>query len=248
MGVLNTTWDDAGENFFNTNWHGVLWGAECAWNASKTSIEDFNRRFGAVLIGEEGDHLGKAIEALSKTHRLRGYDGMRAGRFWKPGFKRTIEDSAVVRKEAEALLPVVDAAIDELRTAKADAKVNADIIDYFLFGAERMKLMATRELRLMEIEHLYKAASQKKARRKAAAGMLGDATGVARAIRDEHKAMKARYSELWQRENKPYALDVILRRFDAVIGTYDGLVEKLESAREALTNGKDLPPVSELFS
>lgn len=248
MGVLNTTWDDHGENFFNTNWHGVLWGAECAWNASATDISDFNRRFGAVLIGEEEDHLGKAIEALAKTHRRRGYEGMRTGRFWKVDFMKTAEEGSAVINGAVELLSVVDVAIHELRAAKADARINADIIDYFLFGAERIKLMATRELRLLEVEHLYKAASQKKARRNAAERLLADASGVARTIRDKHVELKARYAKLWQRENKPYALDVILKRFDAVIGVYDELIDKLVSATEALTKGKELPPASELFS
>ncbi len=225
MGVLNTTWDDAGENFFNTNWHGVLWGAECAWNASATDISDFNKRFGAVLIGEEGDHLGKAIEALSKTHRLRGYEGMRTGRFWKVAFERAANEAGAVRKEAEELLTLLHTAIDELRSAKADAKVNADIIDYFLFGAERMKLIATRELRLLEVVQGYKRASEEKGGRNETDRLLADATEIVRKIRDEHKAMKARYAKLWQQENKPYALDVILRRFDAVIGVYDRLIE-----------------------
>lgn len=65
LGMLNTAWDDDGETFNAPNWHGIAWGAECSWNASATAPEDFNRRIGAVLFGEKGDHFGKAIERLS---------------------------------------------------------------------------------------------------------------------------------------------------------------------------------------
>ena len=136
-----------------------------------------------------------------------------------------MSDPAAVKKQAEGLLGVINTAMKELLAAKADAKVNADIIDYFLFGAERMELIATRELRLLEVVQGYKRASEEKAGRNETERLLADATEIVRKIRDEHKAMKARYSELWQRENKPYALDVILRRFDAVIGVYDRLIE-----------------------
>ena len=68
LGMLNTDWDDDGETLNARNWHGDAWGAECAWNASTTTPEDFNRRIGAVLFGEKGDHFGQAIELLAKTH------------------------------------------------------------------------------------------------------------------------------------------------------------------------------------
>ena len=68
LGMLLTSWDDGAENLFNCNWHGVAWGAECAWNASTTSIDDFDRRIGGVLFGEPGDHFGQAIKLLGKTH------------------------------------------------------------------------------------------------------------------------------------------------------------------------------------
>ncbi|NOX55707.1 MAG: family 20 glycosylhydrolase, partial [Planctomycetes bacterium] len=62
LGMLNTSWDDDGENLNAPNWYGFAWGAECAWNASNTPVEEFNRRVGAVLFGEPGDHFGRAIE------------------------------------------------------------------------------------------------------------------------------------------------------------------------------------------
>lgn len=31
LGMMNTAWDDNGHNLFNSNGHGLLWGAECSW-------------------------------------------------------------------------------------------------------------------------------------------------------------------------------------------------------------------------
>ena len=84
--MLNTEWEDDGEALKGLNWHGYAWAAECAWNASTTKPEDFNRRVGAVLFGEKGDHFGQAIRLLAKTHPLPGMDGMNNSRFWQDDF------------------------------------------------------------------------------------------------------------------------------------------------------------------
>jgi len=245
-GVLNTTWDDDGENFFNYNWHGVFWGAECAWNASRTDVNAFNRRFGAVLLGEQEDHLGKAIEALSKIHRLPGYDGMRDGSFWQVNFKKLLARPAAARSQAKELLRILEPAMEELHAAQSDAKLNGDIIDYLLFGAERMKLMGTRTLDFLDSMEEYENLSTLATRGAEAKMLLADATAKIAAVRDAHGRLKARYSELWFRENKPYALDVVQKRFDGVIAVYGSLLEKLKSAADALSEGSKLPPPSEI--
>lgn len=246
IGVLNTTWDDDGENFFNYNWHGVFWGAECAWNASSTGTDDFNRRFGAVLIGEREDHLGRAIETLSGTHRLPGYGGMRSRSFWQINLTEMSRGRARSRAEAKELLGIVERAIEELRCAQADAKLNAEILDYLLFGGERMRLMATRTLDFLEAMEEYEYACDPAVKAEESKKLFAGAIAKIRGVREAHKQFKARYATLWLRENKPYALDLVEKRFDAVTATYDSVLGKLRSASEALIAGKGLPPRSEL--
>jgi hexosaminidase len=241
IGVLNTTWDDDGENFFDYNWHGVLWGAECAWNASKTDIGDFNRRFGAILLGEDGDNLGRAIEALSRAHRLRGYDGMRDRAFWQLDPGKTLANAETARSDAAELLRVIDPAIERLRAARADAKVNAGVVDYLIFGAERMKLMATRTLTLLDAAGDYSRACQAGVANAQASGLIAESIAKIREIRDSHSRMKEQYSELWLRESKPYALDIVQNRFDTIVAAYDSLLGKMKLAAEALSTGENLP-------
>ncbi len=244
LGVLNTTWDDDGENFFNYNWHGVFWGAECAWNASQTAIDGFNRRFGAVLLGEPGDHLGKAIEALSKTHRLPGFGGMTDRQFWAVNLKQAFDNAERSRSEAKALLEIIQVATDELHAARSDARINADILDYLIFGAERMKLTATRTLDSLDASNAYRRACESGTEDAEAKSLVADAIAKIQGIRDAHARLKVRYSELWRRENKLYALDVVESRFDAVIALYDTLLENLKSAAGQLDVGRRPPPPS----
>ena len=83
IGMLNTTWNDDGETLFGPDWYGLAFGAECAWNGSATSVEQFNRRIGAVLFGETSDHFGQAISLLGRTHTMPNYQSMMDSRFWQ---------------------------------------------------------------------------------------------------------------------------------------------------------------------
>ena len=134
MGMLNTDWLDDGEGLKAAKWHADAWAAECAWNASKTKPEDFQRRVGAVLFGEKGDHFGRTVELLAKTHRMAGTEGMQNQRFWQNDFSPD-RDPKAVRASAERLLAVVRPAIEHLQACRREAIVNQHVLDVFLFGA-----------------------------------------------------------------------------------------------------------------
>ena len=115
----------------------------CAWNASTTEPEDFNRRIGGVLFGEPGDHFGQAIELLAQTHSLPGMQGMQNRRFWEHDFQPN-RSPAAIEKSSARLLELVRPAIEHLQACRKTATVNADLLDAFLQGARRMELIGTR--------------------------------------------------------------------------------------------------------
>jgi len=240
LGMLNTTWDDDGENLFNYNWHGISWGAECAWNASATPVEDFNRRIGAVLFGEKGDHFGQAIELLGKAESLPGYGRMGDGRFWQGDFGDLPMDRKSAVDQANALLQVVEPALMHLRAAQKDAKTNADILDYFIFGAERMKSIADRQIGYLGAADAYQQA-QTAASGQNAEASVQKAIEILTGLRDRLVATKWQYRRLWFRENRPYALDWVMGRYDKYIAEYDKRLAKLQEALTAAREGRALP-------
>ena len=239
MGMLNTAWDDDGESLNAPNWHGYAWGAECSWNASKTPIADFNRRIGAVLFGEKGDRFGRAIERLAKTHRLPGMNAMGDGRFWQDDLGPMKSSAAIERAAAGKLLEVVRPAIEHLAACQKEATANADLLDFFLFGARRMELIGQRMLDRLEAVAAYNAAYEGAV--KDAAPLLEKAEAILARNRDAHEALGKQYAELWARENKPYALDRVMGRFKSVTARYDGLAKRLAAIRKDAEAGKPLP-------
>ena len=137
--MLNTEWRATARNF-SPVWHGYAWGAECAWNASTTEPKDFNRRIGAVLFGEKGDHFGQAIESLAWAHCLSiaateympcWMIGMSNARFWQKDFLSQ-PNYVYAHARVDPLLGVVRPGIAHLEACKKDATVNADMLDAFL--------------------------------------------------------------------------------------------------------------------
>jgi len=243
LGMLNTTWDDDGENLFHYNWHGIAWGAECAWSASATPIEDFNRRIGAVLFGEKGDHFGQAIELLGKAESLPGYGRMGDGRFWQGDFGDLPMDKKSALDQANALLQVVEPALMHLRAAQKDAKTNGDILDYFIFGADRMKLIADRQIGYLDAADDYEQAAANGGNAEAS---VQKAIKIVKSLRDRLVATKWQYRRLWFRENRPYALDWVMGRYDKYIGEYDKRIAKLQDALTAAREGRALPSAQDV--
>ena len=244
IGMLNTAWEDDGEALKGFDWHGYAWGAECAWNASATAPEDFNRRVGAVLFGESSDHFGCAIELLARTHRLAGMDGMNNGRFWQDDLKPRA-GAAAVKTSAERLLGIVRPAIEHLEACKNEAAVNAELLDAFLQGARRMELIGRRMLDSLEAARAYTQAGDA-ADPKEAQALVLKAEKLLIALRDDHAALGREFQRIWLSESKPYALDWTMTRYASAVARYDQLLKRLAEARRGLEAGRALPPPEQM--
>jgi hypothetical protein len=241
LGMINTDWEDDGEALKAVKWHADAWAAECAWNASTTSPEDFNRRIGAVLFGETGDHFGQAIQLLAQTHRLPPMKGMFNARFWENDFVPKASPVAI-QTSASNLLAIVRPALAHLEACQREAKCNQQVLEVFQYGARRMELIGQRMLDGLGAAQLYAKATS------GASGFekLGEVEALIRKNRDAHEQMGRQFAALWLSESKPYALDWTLKRYTNVVRDYDTLLGKLANARAAAGEGKALPEPSEL--
>lgn len=242
LGMLNTAWDDDGENLNAPSWHGLAWGAECAWNGGATSIEDFNRRIGAVLFGEKGNHFGQAIALLAKLPSTPGMGNMMNARFWNLDLDNGAPSAAERRAQADAILAIVKPAIEHLKATQEDATTNASLLDAFIVGAKRIELIADRIVQQQAAAGLYLEATQNAGKRTA---HLRQAKEIIQSLAHRHAALAQEWTILWNRENHPYALDRVLKRYADVGTTYTGMVERLETA-ERTPEGKPLPPLAEM--
>lgn len=239
IGMLNTSWEDDGEALNSINWHGYAWGAECAWNASVTDPGVFNRRVGAVLFGEPGDHFGQAIELLARTHRLPGMLGMNNKRFWEDDFPPRTKPAAA-RESAKRLLEIVRPAIEHLEACQQQATANAELLDAFLFGARRMEFIGQRMLDGLEVAERYAKACESPAEK--AVPMLAKVEEILRKQHERYRSFARQFQDLWLKESKPYALDWTMKRYDEAVKKYDAWAGQIAQLRRQAEAGKPLPP------
>ncbi|MGB2821975.1 MAG: family 20 glycosylhydrolase, partial [Phycisphaerae bacterium] len=243
MGMLNTAWEDDGESLNAPKWHGHAWAAECAWNAATTEPRDFNRRIGAVLFGEAGDHFGTAVELLSRAHGQAGMNRMYNRRFWQNDFTSK-GPPAELRRSAEGLLGIVRPAIEHLLACRKEAVANGELIDSFLLGARRMERIARRMLDAVETGEACARAGR--APRDEATKHIDRAESIIKASRDAHDALGKEFRRLWLAESKPYALDWTMNRYASLRQWHDGMLAKLADARKCIEAGKPPPTPQQL--
>ncbi|MFH1921949.1 MAG: hypothetical protein ABIP48_18945, partial [Planctomycetota bacterium] len=212
-------------------------------NASTTTPDEFNRRIGAVLFGEKGDHFGRAIELLSETHRMAGMQGMLNRRFWEEDFLPT-RSPGTIQKSADRLLGVVRPAIEHLEACRAEATVNRELLDSFLFGARRMELIGQRMLDGLEAARLYTRACESPSQE--ALPLLAEVEALVAKNRDAYESLGKRFEALWLAESKPYAVDWTLNRYTAAVEKYDGLARRLAEARQKAQADEPLPHPEDL--
>lgn len=236
LGMINTDWEDDGEALKAVKWHADAWAAECAWNASTTGADDFQRRVGAVLFGEKGDRFGRAIERLSQTHRLPPMKNMFNSRFWEGDFVPKVSPVAV-RTAATNLLALVRPAIADLEACRREALCNQHLLDVFLFGARRMELIGQRMLDGIAAVQAYARAVGPPANLES----LAEVEQLVRTNRDAYAHLGRQFVHLWLSESKPYALDWTTRRYAHAVGEFDQLLARLSAARAAGVAHQPLP-------
>ncbi|MHB8969412.1 MAG: glycoside hydrolase family 20 zincin-like fold domain-containing protein [Pirellulaceae bacterium] len=244
LGMLNTEWEDDGEALQGYKWHGYAWGAECAWNASTTTPEDFNRRIGGVLFGEPGDHFGQAIQLLAQTHSLPSMNGMMNSRFWEEDLLPT-RSAKKSLASAQQLLDVVRPAIEHLEACRRDATVNAELLDAFLFGARRMELIGQRTLDRLRAAEAYAQACETLERSPRMA-LLNEIQQLIEGNRSAHAALGSEFARIWLSESKPYALDWTLKRYRAIDQRYEELIARVVDARTLAERGEPLPAAEQI--
>jgi hexosaminidase len=216
MGMMNTAWDDDGENFFDYNWHGLLWGAECSWHPAKPlsgedgardregRLKEFNRSFDNVFYG-----TGGVSEALFQFDSLRHYpirDVMRDNAIWSSMldmYPDTAEREA--RKNNEALVQQAGMLLERLQNLKSRVQRNGPTLEFAAFAAKRALFTGKKNLARIALSGAMRSGKSED---------IASAKAILTALLDELYQLKSEYAELWNRENRGWWLDRIYDKYN----------------------------------
>lgn len=213
MGMLNTSWDDDGENLFNYNWYPLIWGAEVAWNpvipddmsrmdAVRTGrLAAFDKAFDPLFFGVNSDVFVRLLHRLSNLRRYAAAGGLTDGSFWRP----LIDDAQKRSADTRAFADEAAAIQAELAVLSDLAGKNSVAVRAAAFAADRAVFMADRQLLREDMGKTVPAAAQPMLRQRL------------RELARRAGELKEEYRRLWNLENRPWWLEKNLVKYDAMI-------------------------------
>lgn len=243
LGMLNTTWDDDGENLFGYNWYGAVFSSECAWAPETVEVGRFDRKFACQFYGPNTDDVVRATWLLADTNAIPAVamnpDGLfREDPFTGPsplmgrGFAGRMAKIGPMAAEALALL------------AKAAPGVarDRDNLDYLVFAGKRIAFTGRKFVACDEVAKAYRDAFDLQFRNKAeAAAMVSRGRDALNGLADEVPPLREEYKRLWLQENRPYYLDKITPRYDVIENCLRGKARQLGEALAKLEKGEPIP-------
>ncbi len=214
MGVINTTWDDSGENLFNANWYPLIWGAECSWRPAvpepgedatalrEARLARFDRAFGPLFHGTDGTDTAELLHALSELRQNPASGGMNDGAFWRT-MEQVYRRSGSV-SDALGLARKAGKIRDGLERLLRAQPMNADSLEVALHAARRAAFSGLRVL----VAHLLRADD---------ATRLDKAAEGIRQLLAEARALRDDYRRLWLVENRGWWLDRNLEKWERLV-------------------------------
>jgi len=251
-GVLNTTWDDDGEDLFEPNWYGVAFGAAAGWQPGTTDIPAFQSSFGAVFCGDTTGAIDEAERKLAQAHALLDSVGGGGGTdqlFWMdPWSPRGREAAAKIRPVLHDVRLLTEQATALILKARPGVHRNPETLDAIELGARRIGFLAQKFQLADEIVLLY-AQAQHADSPFTAADYLGDITqmnGRAQDVRDGYMVTRELYEAAWRRENRPYWIENVLARYDQSIQLWITRGDRVRDALHQWWDTKTLPKPEDL--
>lgn len=242
LGMLNTVWDDGGSALFVRDWYGVAYGADQSWHSN---AQPFDPRFSRGTLGDPQNSLPDAIHALNTLADLTPTDGMNENVLWTQlvpargaSLRLSLGDWDGVRLLADSARAVL---------AQAEPLVYAGDLDAFRFTADLYTWMADARQALVDAAEAYRSASlQQRTDRTEARERLVESLELVDRTRQTLAVLAGTYRTLWLRENRTYALDWTMDRFDTHLTAFADVEDRLLTALRDVDQGLALPLPTEV--
>ncbi len=252
-GMLNTHWNDHGEELFNLSWYGIVFGAAASWQPGAVDTGAFERAFDWAFYRNDTAAFAGIIRRLDGVNGLlqsKGLGEVENGLAWIDPFSRS--GSAQTRK----LLPLApeirrraEQAMVDLLAHGGRARLHAETLPFIRFAARRLDTLGLKLELSRDIAEFYRDAQAHASDRARVNRDLREITarsGVGRVqdILDATAELKSMLRALWPAENRPYYLDSLMVRYDAELQYWH---EKKRLFAEARSDSKsELPPPDSL--
>lgn len=243
-GMLNTVWDDGGFALFSKDWYGVAYAADQSWNS--THIDNtYDIRFNKALYGSPNDGITKAIHKINELSGLKSTEKMNADVIWEPFVPELGQQVLTNIQDWAKVLEIVEAAEVFLETA--DPIIYSADLEYIQHTIDLYKFLATSKPDIVKAAELYKQAYELQTKNhQQSRSLLVEVFGLVNKMYEELEELKMENQYLWIQENRVYALDRVISKYDIQIESLTELRELILETIYDFDKGISLPKSSEV--
>ncbi|MFO7891663.1 MAG: glycoside hydrolase family 20 zincin-like fold domain-containing protein [bacterium] len=220
LGMLNTSWDDDGENLFSYHWYPLIWGAECAWNpivpqhnesmerVRADRLQSFDLSFDPLFFCHNGYILNKLMRNLSELRALKAADGLNNSTFWKPIINKS-DELIPYAADADSLYESSAEIASKLNGLKKETARFTTVVESAWFAAQRIRYLAYKHLLAQQIDNFIHNQPESSLTPEKLKNNINT-------LYSQILNLKKEYSRLWKKENRPWWLDQNLKKYDSL--------------------------------
>lgn len=243
-GMMNTVWDDGGFALFSRDWYGVSYAADQSWNSAPED-ESYDTRFNHSIYGATNNGLSEAISTLNELAKLKPTEKMNEAILWKNVIPEKGESVLMNIQDWPKVMKLANKANMELK--KYDPIIHKGDVRYIQQVIDLYKYLASSRPNLIRAAQYYGEAKtigmddKSKVR-----NYLVNAYDLVSENFNELSRLRTENEALWVKENRVYALDRVVAKYDEQLGALKEVRDLLLSTIYEFDKGNSLPDVSEI--
>ncbi len=227
LGMLNTIWDDGGFALFSKDWYGVAYAADQSWK-SNPGDESYDSRFSKTVYGATNDGFSKAIRKLNELSFLKSTEKMNEDILWDPLVPKQGESVLMNTSDWPKVLEITSEAESYLE--EFDPLIFEKDVEYIQHTIDLYSFLASSRMEVVAASNLYKEGyAIQEEKPVEARSLIREAYGKINEVYEELVELKVENQYLWINENRVYALEM-------VISKYEYQIEVLGDLRDTILN------------
>ncbi|HPA18134.1 MAG TPA: glycoside hydrolase family 20 zincin-like fold domain-containing protein [Verrucomicrobiae bacterium] len=246
VGMLNTAWDDDGENLTEYNWYGFLWSADCAWQPERFDTGRFEAAFAPAFYGADAPELTEAVNLLGSLPGVLRAPRYTDAAFWEDPFAGQRPAGSDLAKRLRQIVESSGRARTLIGRGRSKARVHRTSLDAMDFAASRWSFLGRKFLAADDIAAAYRRAAEDPRNHTPAQAALHDGASRLHALAAEVLQLRDEYRRLWLVENRPYYLETITARYDALAARLEAKAKQLDETLAAFDQTGLLPEPEKL--
>lgn len=219
MGMLNTSWNDLGEDLFDMGWYGVVYSAACSWQTGECSEKQYRKAFDwAFYRNSSGNQFAEGINKLASVHEKAGAvncEMVTSCPFTREGVPQ--QNRLTGMGISREMRLISEDAYTLFYQNKNKAVLHRETIDALLFASKRMDFVFHKALLAQEMSKLYDAIVRDDDKglpvNTALYDLIMPYASRLGSLRDITNELRTFHETLWNRENRPFHWGIVETRY-----------------------------------